>query len=809
MKRGIAFFLFLLLSGSVLAAKHESEELYSQGWQLFTAKNYPAAAEAWRKSAETGKGRWPAAAARMELVALAMKQGQFGDAEALLNEIFALQPLQEAHRQQAIFKLLELYRVQGKNAEAREVIAEERARRKEDIRYLVMLDIREGEILLSEGRYKEAMPLFRRAALDRANQSLAWNGAARCAYMQKDYAQAKACLKESPYPDKDLLKELNDMENPFAVPPEKTAKKLHSRFQSIREKKMLGAFGGFDSTYRTPDEPKLQDGEPYDASRYSFAYYKMLSEGGFDTAFQLFGPWKNGFGELNRMEAALRFAAEGAARYGINLMPVLQYSIQVKQHRHFYSGQGKDSSGHVCPADWSYWEDEMLSRCLIAAKVGKDFPNVIGAVLDFEMYVKDGSRYPGPCLCDSCFREFFEAVKNTRPEPARENRLAWIKENGLFDSCLAWTEWKMAQTCTRLEKAVHADYPEFVFAYCPFFEWFPGCTRGLGTPEQPVLVLSEMEYSTGYSAAVKDRSERMEKNGYPGFYMPGVWLLKIPAEAFAGHMYSLAEDSDGAWIYTSASFWNEKYDPKFNKSKFFYGDSTGEVYRAAAMKTRLALDAKAKDPSFKPPFSLPSVIKLETPVLPLDELPAGMEAKIDGEGNEAFWKALPVQTMRNNRTGEKIPGSIEFRIAFDKKNLYLLAEIPEPDMAQLKKKVEQDDDFKIFSDDIVEVFLGFDRGVKVAHWGINANGKAAQHMVFVAGEDRSWRGHPEIAVKLHEKSWTLEAAFPWKYLTEKNETGLLFNLAASRADGQKIWSPTFGLFMNPDRFGKLVLNWKK
>lgn len=165
--------------------------------------------------------------------------------------------------------------------------------------------------------------------------------------------------------------------------------------------------------------------------------------------------------------------------------------------------------------------------------------------------------------------------------------------------------------------------------------------------------------------------------------------------------------------------------------------------------------------------------------------------------------------MRNNRTGEPLDGTMKFRVAFDKTNFYLLAEIPENDMASLKRKVEQDDDFRIFNDDAVEVFLGFDSGMKVAHWGINANGKAAQHMVFVAGEDRSWRGHPEIAVKLHEQSWTLEAAFPWKYLTDKAEKEVLFDLAASRADGQRIWAPTFGLFMNPDCFGKLILNWKR
>ena len=593
----------------------------------------------------------------------------------------------------------------------------------------------------------------------------------------------------------------------FAVAPEKTAERLLPRFEAIRTNKMIGAWANFDGTYRTPSEPTLRDGKPYNASKYAFDFYRMLSENGYDTIFQVFIP--KTFGTLKRMEAALRFAAEGAARYGINLMPVVQFSIEVNDHRHFFSGRGTDAETQVCPADWSYWENEVLSRCLIAAKVGKDFPNVIGAVLDFEMYVKDGTRYSGPCMCDSCFREFLNAMKNTLPEPERTSRLDWVKENGLFDSCKSWSEWKMSQTCTRLEKAVHAEYPEFVFAYCPFFEWFPGCTRGLGTPEQPVLILSEKEYSYGYTAEIKKQCGSMEKEGYPGLYMPGLWLRKIPADVFAGQVYSLAKDSCGAWIYTAVSFFTEEYHPEYIKSAFFKG-CTGRQYLAATKQARLALDELRKDPDFKPTFKMPALFSsLKLPEIRLKQLPAGTEVKIDGEANELFWKGSPAQTLRSNLTGAKMDDPIRFRTAFDSDNFYLLAEIPEPDMAQLKKKVEQDDDFRIFNDDAVEVFLGFDSGMKVAHWGINANGKAAQHMVFVAGEDRSWRGHPEIAVKLHEKSWTLEAAFPWKYLTEKNETGLLFNLAASRADGQKIWSPTFGLFMNPDRFGKLVLNWKK
>ena len=46
-------------------------------------------------------------------------------------------------------------------------------------------------------------------------------------------------------------------------------------------------------------------------------------------------------------------------------------------------------------------------------------------------------------------------------------------------------------------------------------------------------------------------------------------------------------------------------------------------------------------------------------------------------------------------------------------------------------------------------------------------------------------------------------------LPELNLAEVLFDLAASRADGQRIWAPTFGLFMNPDCFGKLILNWKR
>ncbi|MBP5638717.1 MAG: hypothetical protein J6X55_04525, partial [Victivallales bacterium] len=789
-----------ILQANDLSNYQKGNLLYSVGMKCKSLKFHDLLLDTFKQSIELKNTRWPGAEAHLETARELKRRQKYDDARSHYLIVFNTDAFPHGQRCYAGLEMFDLESELDNWEKAADYLRETREKIKPVGSDEATLLWKEAVLQSHLGNKEEALKLFL-AAANHPNakphvKSHSWNGAAQLAYDAKNINDACRYLQNAQWPSAELKRHLEELtaEAPFGVMPIFPAEKLHPRLQYYVEHKIRGAWGAGPGSYRTPSEPTIKE-TGFDPSKYSFEVLDDISKQGYNMVMSLFGPWKGGPGELHVMEDWARFWAIGCRNHHLDCLSVIQFSQCSGTYRKFYDGAGKTAVSQVCPADWNYWEKEILSRALISAKVGLEVPAMVGTVLDFEMYVRDGSNYPGPCLCNACFSEFLSLTKDKSPQPPAEKRLEWIKSRNLFKRYCDYSRWKMTDTCRKVERGIHKVNPDFIIAYVPFFEWFQGCTRGLGTPEMPTLLLSEMEYSVGYTPSIKKRTERLAKEGYPALYAAGIWNFKFPAETIAGHLYRMAEDSHGMWVYTVYPFAEAKLSPDGTSTKLYKGSTWRDYYKAMRLCNN-ALDMKLIDPDYKPSFKLPEIPDLPPPKLELTALSTPIV--IDGTLDDSGWKDAPEITLINNANGSTMKIAPRIKLAFDNSFFYVGAVMNEPDMTALKTQVTIDNDFAIFSDDILELFLGFDDNSKVAHWGINSNGNVGQHMVFVAGQDRNWRSDAIIKTTKHANHWILEAAFPWSNLTPSLVGECTFNATMSRRyQPNSAWSPTFGLYMNP------------
>jgi hypothetical protein len=162
--------------------------------------------------------------------------------------------------------------------------------------------------------------------------------------------------------------------------------------------------------------------------------------------------------------------------------------------------------------------------------------------------------------------------------------------------------------------------------------------------------------------------------------------------------------------------------------------------------------------------------------------------------------------------GGKITGFVDFTgrhlveyqsvvyIAYDNDNLYIAYQSFEPDVNAVV--AESTTEKFSWGDDLVQIFLEPQINSRFVHYGINSGGKTSMDIITAAAS-------------MNKNYWSVEISIPWKVLGIIPERGKLigFNAAAQKtvqsvtgkSSGWITWSPTYGRFNNPLRFGYLVL----
>lgn len=179
---------------------------------------------------------------------------------------------------------------------------------------------------------------------------------------------------------------------------------------------------------------------------------------------------------------------------------------------------------------------------------------------------------------------------------------------------------------------------------------------------------------------------------------------------------------------------------------------------------------------------------------------------MDGVLQDSAWRSAGRLTeFRDYQSGEPAKLRTVVLAGYDRENLYIAFECREPDVERMDPGGIADDTLALFAVDHIEVFI------KTAptsdtyyHFAVEAFGARYE----AKREDPSWTPQWRSASAIGEGVWCVEVAIPWDAIAEERPTFLLANFCRSRRiePGEtSCWSPTFGLFHNPARFGSVAL----
>ncbi len=213
----------------------------------------------------------------------------------------------------------------------------------------------------------------------------------------------------------------------------------------------------------------------------------------------------------------------------------------------------------ACPLSEEYWRADILTRLEPVAR----HPKFIGAVIDLEMY-KTGSpnKYTTPCFCDSCVAGFVTengdmAALSTA---AIADRYSFSKENGFYEAYAAWQKREVTKIFTKIRESLHAINPNLIIGNMPGYEWLPGITEGLGTPQMPLVVFSEDAYVGNLGNVYMYRDCHVKRDETNALFCTGLMPLTdggIAPENLAPMISEGGTMSVGYWIYSLSGLRDE------------------------------------------------------------------------------------------------------------------------------------------------------------------------------------------------------------------------------------------------------------
>lgn len=444
-----------------------------------------------------------------------------------------------------------------------------------------------------------------------------------------------------------------------------------------------------------------------------------------------------------------------------------------------------------CPLAREYWDRVVADRALIAAQAG-----LTGLVVDMEMYGADATRYPGSCCCDRCWGRFVGAHLEgiAAAAVALSDRPAWISANGLVADYARWQELQLMAILQAIRERVRAVNPRFLLGNLLDPESLPGLARGFGTATMPALVFSELEYHGGI-AGVPDRLEQLQRQGYPLWYVPGLWIKPVNPPQLPELVRTLGPATGGYWIWSSAALMpgaSGEYAPApgYGAADFW------PAFRLANTALSSALQAGAAAAAPAPGGPRATVPRL-----------------VGREATAADWaRAAVLGPFVGHRAGEPAQAATTARALWDGRRLLLWVQCAEPNAAALSALHGERDDPTLWQQDSLEIFWRRPTSGAYAHVIVNAAGTVAD--AFSDGirpEDPGWNAAISATAQRPEPQWELHLELP---LAADGADDLpagatiRFELARNRpaAGETTCWAPTGGMFRGaPNLWGTLLL----
>jgi hypothetical protein len=156
-------------------------------------------------------------------------------------------------------------------------------------------------------------------------------------------------------------------------------------------------------------------------------------------------------------------------------------------------------------------------------------------------------------------------------------------------------------------------------------------------------------------------------------------------------------------------------------------------------------------------------------VLTARAVPAHEPIVLDGRLDEPDWARAPA--IRDLRQIEPVQGAApfvetEFRILYDRRHLYIGAEVRDPEGRAGLRVPELRRNFGYFENDLVGIALdGFGDGRSAVAFQVNPHGALRDLRVFDGQYfDREWQGLWDARTLIHDEGWSVEIRIPWSTL---------------------------------------------
>ena len=192
---------------------------------------------------------------------------------------------------------------------------------------------------------------------------------------------------------------------------------------------------------------------------------------------------------------------------------------------------------------------------------------------------------------------------------------------------------------------------------------------------------------------------------------------------------------------------------------------------------------------------------VDTPLLTVPTL--AQPPKLDGQLDDVAWqRAATASAFHHFSTGSPSQYSTRARIGIDRDSLFVAFRCAEAQMGRLALGKLPRDSMDLFARDHVELFLMPDAlGQAFYHFAVDAFGNRYDER----GSDKAWNGEWQAAVNRRKQGWSVEMRIPRTTVGMKQARMALGNFCRTRRIAPaetSAWSPTFGIFHNPARFGR-------
>jgi hypothetical protein len=587
--------------------------------------------------------------------------------------------------------------------------------------------------------------------------------------------------------------------SPISFEPEPVTQ-LHPQLQWMRTDKIRGAWVATELylPYGDTDKTRAQ----------------IMADGGFNVAVVSSQVNPKNRSVATALEDILPANIRAAHDSGLALWTKWNYGSQHQDPYHRYRApDGKLAKKTSCPLDERYVERHIGRWAVLNAKAGAD-----GFIVDTEMYGSDVADYAGPCICDYCFRTYADAFAQNSDAVYdgidAELRGVWLRQDGSFGHYSRFARRRIEDLYDGIRARCQALNPAFVFGYAGLVEHIPGITRGFGTSSVPCVVFDESQYTTGPTFTMQRDLRYLRRTDAPALYVCGLWLHKTRPQKLAERALLSSLYADGWWVWFGAALLVEPDAVSGTYTKEPYGRFPAtpaaaywEVLKPMHVElSRLLAGPRKAWPGFPFPTNMipPPRGKVATKTGPI---------ALDGNLDDPGWQAASRFDMAKDRYDKSKGPENTFWLCYDQESLYFAARCPIPPGTKLAVPGRGRDHPTAWRNDGLELFIDpTGKGLRYAQIVISALGDTYESALdFSPGSaqfgDLGWNPLIEVAARQTETEYVLEMRLKFDKFLPQPQANDTWGFNVCRATSAvQTWSPTYGHFQTPSRFGRIQFN---